>query len=97
VIKLTIKKQIDCQHFNNKMSKGLVDFSIRLGESGELCSSAVLALIANMRESIVLDFEEWCSNGVFNIKRSEPRTSLQLIFTKYDSLFFLKLYLEVRR
>jgi hypothetical protein len=91
VIKPTIKKKIDCQHFNNKMSKGLVDFSIQVGRS------TVLALIANMRESVVLDFEEWCSNSVFNIKRSEPRTSLQLIFAKYDSLFLLNLYLEVRR
>ncbi len=72
-------------------------FPFELGESGELRSSMVLALIANMRESVVLDFEEWCSNGVFNIKRSEPRTSLQLIIAKYDSLFLLNLYLEVRR
>jgi hypothetical protein len=25
------QKQIDCQYFNNKMSKGLVDFSIQVG------------------------------------------------------------------
>jgi hypothetical protein len=86
VIKPTIKKQIDCQHFNNKMSKGLVDFSI-----------LILALIANMRESVVLDKEKWCSNGVFNIKMSKQRTSLQLLFIKCDSLFLLNLYLEVRR
>jgi hypothetical protein len=63
-----------------KQTKVLVTFPYKLGESGELRSSTVLALIANMRESVVLDVEEWCSNGVFNIKRSEQRKSLQLIF-----------------
>ena len=77
-----------------KQAKVLLTFPYELGESGELCSSTVLALIANMRESIVLDFEEWCSNGVFNIKRREPRTSLQLIFAKKRFLILFELVLR---
>jgi hypothetical protein len=71
-----------------KQAKVLLTFPYKLGESGELHSSRVLALIANIRESIVLDKEEWCSNGVFNIKIIKPRTLLHLLFTKYNSLFF---------
>jgi hypothetical protein len=80
-----------------KQARVLLTIPYELGESVELPSSTVLALIANIRESVVLDKEEWCSNGVFNNKMSEPRTSLQLLFAKYDSSFFLNLYLEVRR
>jgi hypothetical protein len=67
-----------------KQAKVLLTFPFELGESGELRSSTALALIANMRASVVLDFEEWRSNGVFNIKKSKPRTSLQLIFAIYE-------------
>jgi hypothetical protein len=80
-----------------KRAKVLLTFPYKLGESEELRSSRVLALIPNIRESIVLDKEEWCFNGVFNFKMSKSRTSLQLLFAKYDSLFVLNLYLEVRR
>jgi hypothetical protein len=91
------KSKLTVNISSTKQAKVLLTFPYKLGESGELCSSTVMALIANMRESVVLDKEEWCSNGVFNIKMSKPRTSLQLLFAKYDSLFLLNLYLEVRR
>ena len=85
--------------FQQQNEQRSCDFSIWVERvrRAAFINSTVLALIANMRESVILDFEEWCSNGVFNIKRSEPRTSLQLIFAKNNSLFFLNLYLEVRR
>jgi hypothetical protein len=97
VIKPTIKSKLTANNSTTKQAKVLLTFPYKLGESGELRSSTVLALIANISKSVVFYKEEWCSNDVFNIKMSKPRTSLQLIFAKYDSLFLLNLYLEVRR
>jgi hypothetical protein len=91
------KSKLTANDSTTKQAKVLLTFPYELGESGELRSLTVLALIANIRESAVLDKEEWCSDGVFNIKMSTPRTALQLLFAKYDSLFLLNLYLEVRR
>ncbi len=66
--------------------KVLLTFPYKLGESGELFWSAVVDLITNIGESVVVAWEEWCSNRQFNIKMSAPRTSLYLVFFKKESL-----------